>query len=179
VSEALELAGRLLSAAEGEEALALVHRERSGLARFARSEVHQPTLIENDVLELQIVRDGRLGVAVSNRIDDEGMQALVARASEAADSAPADSDFPGLAPSVDPPEVAGFDEETAALSAEDQARLAATAINASELDLYGFFTSGVTELALASTTGVAVSQRMTDAAVLALAAVAGASGYVA
>ena len=74
MSEALELAGRLLSAVEGDEALALVHRERSGLARFARSEVHQPTLIENDVLELQIVRGGRLGVAVSNRIDDEGMQ---------------------------------------------------------------------------------------------------------
>jgi PmbA protein len=177
VSEALELAGRLLSAAEGDEALALVHRERSGLARFARSEVHQPTLIENDVLELQIVRDGRLGVAVSNRIDDDGMQALVTRASEAADSAPADPDFPGLAPPADPPEVAGFDEETAALSAEDQARLAAAAIDASELDLYGFFTSGVTELALASTTGVAVSQPMTDAAVLALAAVDGASGY--
>jgi PmbA protein len=177
VSEGLDLARRLLSAAEGDEALALVHRERSGLARFARSEVHQPTLIENDVLELQIVRDGRLGVAVSNRIDEDGMKALVARASEAADSAPSDPDFPGLAPQADPPEVAGFDEETAALSADDQARLAAAAIDASDLDLYGFFTSGVTELALASTTGVEVSQPMTDAAVLALAAVDGASGY--
>ena len=177
MSEALELAGRLLGAAEGEEALAIVHSERSGLARFARSEVHQPTLIENEVLELQIVRDGRLGIAASNRIDDDGMRALAARAAEAADSAPADPDFPGLAPPADPPQVQGFDEETASLSAEDQARLAAAAIDASELDLYGFFTSGVTELALASTTGVAVSQPMTDASVLALAAVDGASGY--
>ena len=177
MSEALELAGRLLRAAEGDEALALVQSERSGLARFARSEVHQPTLIENDVLELQIVRDGRLGVAASNRTDEEGMRALAARAAEAADSAPADPDFPGLAPPADPPEVEGFDEQTAALSADDQARLAAAAIDASELDLYGFFTSGVTELALASTAGVSVSQTMTDASVLALAAVDGASGY--
>jgi PmbA protein len=177
MSEALELAGRLLQAAEGDEALALVHSERSGLARFAHSEVHQPTLIENEVLELQIVRDGRLGVAASNRVDDEGMRTLAVRAAEAADSAPADPDFPGLAPPADLPEVGGFDEETAALSADDQARLAAAAIDASELDLYGFFTSGVTELALASTTGVAVSQPMTDAGVLALAAVDGASGY--
>jgi predicted Zn-dependent protease len=80
MSEALELAGRLLRAAEGDEALARVQSERSGLARFARSEVHQPTLIENDVLELQIVRDGRLGVAASNRTDEEGMRALAARA---------------------------------------------------------------------------------------------------
>jgi PmbA protein len=177
VSEALELAHRVLRAAEGDEALAQVHSERSGMARFARSEVHQPTLIENEVLELQIVRDGRLGVAASNRTDEEGVRALAARAAEAADSAPADPDFPGLASAADPPQVGGYDEETAVLSAEDQARLAAAAIDASELDLYGFFTSGVTELALASTSGLAVSQPMTDVSVLALAAVDGASGY--
>jgi predicted Zn-dependent protease len=174
---ALELAERALRAAEGDEALALVRTERSGMARFAGSEVHQPTLIENDVVELQIVREGRLGIASANRTDDEGLRALAARAAEAADSAPPDPDFPGLAPPSELPEVAGYDEETAALSAEEQARLAAAAIDASELDLYGFFTSGVAELALASSTGHAVSQPMTDVGVLALAAVDGASGY--
>ena len=174
---ALELAERALRAAEGDEALALVHSERSGMARFAGSAVHQPTLIENEVVELQIVRDGRLGIASANRTDDDGLRALAARAGEAADSAPADPDFPGLAPPAEPPPVEGFDEETAALTAEDQARLAAAAIDASDLDLYGFFTSGVTEMALTSSTGLAVSQPMTDVAVLALAAVDGASGY--
>jgi PmbA protein len=174
---ALELAGRALRAAEGDEALALVNSERSGLARFAGSEVHQPTLIENEVVELQIVRDGRLGVAVANRTDDEGLRALAARAAEAADSAPADPDFPGLAPKAEPPAVEGYDDETAALSPEDQARLAAAAIEASSLDLYGFFTSAVTEIAIASTTGLADSQAMTDSSVFALAAVEDASGH--
>jgi PmbA protein len=174
---ALQLAERALRATEGDEALAVAHSERSGMARFAASAVHQPTLIENDVVELQIVRDGRLGIASANRTDDEGLRTLAARASEAADSAPADPDFPGLAPPAEPPHVEGYDEQTAALTAEEQARLAAAAIDASELDLYGFFTSGVTELALASSTGLAVSQPMTDVAVLALAAVDGASGY--
>jgi PmbA protein len=173
----LELAERALRAAEGDEALALVHSERSGMARFAGSAVHQPTLIENEVVELQIVRDGRLGIASVNRSDDEGLRVLAERAAEAADSAPADPDFPGLAPPAQPPPVEGYDEETAALTAEEQARLAAAAINASDLDLYGFFTSGVTEMALMSSTGLAVSQPMTDVAVLALAAVDGASGY--
>jgi PmbA protein len=174
---ALELAHRALRAADGDEALAFVHQERSGMARFAGSEVHQPTLIENAVAELQIVRDGRLGIASGNRTNDEGLRELAARAAEAADSAPADPDFPGLAPPADAPSVEGFDEATAALGAEAQARLAAAAIDASELDLYGFFTSGVTDVALASTTGLAVAQPMTDVAVLALAAVDGASGY--
>ena len=151
---ARELAERALQAAESDEALAVVQSERSGLARFARSEVHQPTLVENDVVELQIVRDGRLGIASANRTDDEGLRSLAARAAEAAESAPRDPDFPGLAPAAEPAAVEGYDEEAAALGAEDQARLAAAAIEASELDLYGFFTSGVTELALASTTGL-------------------------
>jgi PmbA protein len=174
---ALELAERALRAAEGDETLALVQSERSGMARFAGSEVHQPTLIENEVVELQVVRAGRLGIASSNRVDDEGLRALAARAGEAAENAPADPDFPGLAAPSEPPAVEGYDEEAAALGAEDQARLAAAAIEASELDLYGFFTSGVTEMALASTAGIAVSQASTDVAVLALAAVEGASGY--
>lgn len=177
MSEALELAQRALRAAEGDEALALANRERSGLARFAGSEVHQPTLIENDVVELQIVRDGRVGVAVANRTDDEGLKALAARAAEAADSAPADPDFPGLAPKAEPPAVEGYDEETASLSPEDQAHLAAAAIEASPLDLYGFFTSAVTEIAIASTNGLAVSQAMTDSCIFALAAVEDASGH--
>jgi PmbA protein len=173
----LELAERALRAAEGDEALALVHSERSGMARFAGSAVHQPTLIENDVVELQIVRDGRLGIASANRTDGEGLRVLADRAAEAAESAPPDPDFPGLAPPAEPPPVEGYDEETAELTAEEQARLAAAAIDASDLDLYGFVTSGVTEMALTSSTGLAVSQPMTDVAVLALAAVDGASGY--
>jgi hypothetical protein len=55
---ALELAERALKAAEGDEALVVVQSERSGMARFAASEVHQPTLIENDVVEIQVATAG-------------------------------------------------------------------------------------------------------------------------
>jgi len=174
---ALELAGKALQAAEGDEALALVQSERSGMARFAGSEVHQPTLIENETVELQVVREGRLGIASGNRTDDDGLRALAARAAEAAENAPPNPDFAGLAPPAEPARVEGYDSDAAALGAEDQARLAATAIDASKLDLYGFVTSGVTGIAIASTTGLAVEQTMTDVAALALAAVDGASGY--
>ena len=70
---ALDLAERALRTADGDESLVVVQSERSGLARFAGSEVHQPTLVENDVVELQIVRDGRLGIASANRTDDDGL----------------------------------------------------------------------------------------------------------
>ena len=173
----LDLAAEALRFAEADEADVFVHRERSGLARFATSVQHQPTLIENQVVTLRVVRDGRIGVAVSNRTSDEGLRALARRAGEAAENAPPDPEFPGLADPQSLPEINGYDADTADLAADEQATLAARAIGASQLPAYGFFTSGVTELAVASTRGVRAEQTVTDAALLVLASDEGASGY--
>jgi PmbA protein len=177
---ALEVATRALehAAAAADEAEVSVHSERSGLARFATSTQHQPTLIEDTVVTLRAVRGGRVGVAVTNRTSDEGLRELAARAGDAADRVRVDPDFPGLAPPAELPSVDGYDDGTAALGADEQAGLAAQAIAATgDTPAYGFFTSGVTELAVTSTTGVKASQRMTDATVLVLASAEGRSGY--
>src|SRR6187431_2231561 len=84
---ALELAERAWRAAEGDEADALVQVEESGFARFAASEVHQPTLISDESVTLRVVRDGKVGCAVTNRTDDDGLRVMARRAAEAADSA--------------------------------------------------------------------------------------------
>ncbi len=172
------LAERAQRAAQGDESDALVHVEESGFARFAGSEVHQPTLIRDESVTLRVVRDGKVGVAVTNRTDDDGLRAAATRAAEAADSSPPDPDFPGLPRPSDVPDVEGFDEATAALTPEDQAGTAARAIAAApEYGLFGFFTSAVTETAVASSTGHVVSQAMTDASALAIAASDNESGY--
>lgn len=178
MSDALELAGRALELAGAEEAEAVVTSEQSGFARFAAGDVHQPTLIDNVTVQLRVLSDGRSAAAVTNRTDDEGLAVLGRRATDAAASMSPDPDLPPLAPPADLPAVEGYDEETAALGSADQARLAETAIAASgEFGLYGYFTSAVSELAIASTTGLRATERKTDATCLALAAVDGASGY--
>ena len=178
MSSAAGVAGRALEAAAGDEAEAVVVAERSGLARFASSEVHQPTLIENVVVNLRVIREGRVGWASTNRIEPEGLRDLAARAGEAADSTRADESFPGLAPPEPLPKTDGYDDDTAALGADEQARLAASAIAAaSRYPVYGFFTSGVTEIAVASSAGVEAAERLTDATALVIAAGEGASGY--
>ena len=174
---ALEVARAALEEAGG-DAEAVAHSERSGLARFAGSEVHQPTLIENVVVTLRVVRGKRAGVATTNRADGDGLAELAERASSAAESAPPDESFPGLAPAAEPPRVDGYDEETAELGPDEQARRAAAAIEAgAEMPVYGFFTSAASELAIASSTGLTVEQRMTDATALVVAAAEGCSGY--
>ena len=127
---ALELADRAWRAAEADEADAVVQVEESGFARFAGSEVHQPTLISDESITLRVVRDGKVGCAVTNRTDDEGLLEMARRAAEAADSAPADPGYAGLQPPAPVPDVAGYDEETAVLTPEEQAALAAQAIEA-------------------------------------------------
>ena len=99
MTRALDLAESALRAAEGDEAEVLVHAERSGVARFAGSIVHQPTLIDDAQIRMRIVRDGKVGWASTNRAD--GLDELARRAGEAADQARPDPDFPGLAPPAD------------------------------------------------------------------------------
>jgi PmbA protein len=174
----LEIAERACRLVEGDEADAFVHGERSGFARFAGSVVHQPTLIEDESVTIRVVRDGKVGTAATNRTNEEGLRDTARRAAEAADNARRDAAFPGLARPEQPPRVEGFDEETASLTPEEQAERAWDAIEAAPGHaLYGYFTSGVTQLAVASTTGLAVSQAMTDATLLALAATDAESGY--
>ena len=76
---ALDVAHAALEVA-GSEADAVVQVERSGLARFARSEVHQPTLIENVVVTLRVVHDERFGAATTNKVDGAGRAELARRA---------------------------------------------------------------------------------------------------
>jgi PmbA protein len=175
---ALELVDRALRVTEADEADAVAHLEQSGFARFAASEVHQPTLIRDDTLTLRVIRGGKVGCAVTNRTDDEGLRDAARRAADAADSARPDPDYAGLQPPVEVPRVAGFDEETATLTPEEQAAAASAAIEAAAgYGLYGYFTSAVTEIAVSSTTGHSVSQTTTDASVLAIAASEDESGY--
>jgi predicted Zn-dependent protease len=174
---ALELAQRALAAASGDAVEVVVQSERSGFARFAGSEVHQPTLIENDSVAVRVVRGNRAGQATGNRVDDDGLRQLAARAGAAADASPED---PALAPvaGAEPlPDLRGYDEATAGLEPDDQARLAAAAIDAASMPVYGFFTSGTVGVAVATSEGLAAEQTTTDATAVALAATDGASGY--
>ncbi|MBD0291088.1 MAG: TldD/PmbA family protein [Thermoleophilia bacterium] len=175
---ALQTAQGALQTAEGDEADVLVHAERSGFARFAGSAVHQPTLVEDESVTIRVVRDGRVGMATTNRTDEDALRSAGRRAAEMADVGPADPTFPGLAQPEPLPEITGFDPETAELTAGDQSARAWSAIEAAPRhELSGYFTSGLVELAVASTTGLAASQALTDARMVAIATRDGGSGY--
>jgi predicted Zn-dependent protease len=163
-----ELAQRALSHATG-EAQATVVRERSLLARFARSAPTQATEVSSVIVSVTCVRDGHAAGASGTRLDDEGLRAVAARA-DAAASALARSRGAGRYPGFPPPAEAtphgGWDEATAAL---DPALAGAALHSAFEVaaahgaEAFGIWTAGAVDTALASSTGTLASDAVTDA----------------
>jgi predicted Zn-dependent protease len=168
VSEELELAQRALSFVAGEEAQATVTRERSLVTRFARSSPTQATAVEETWVELVCVRRGQTGAASTNRLDEAGLRAAGARALAAADVAArlAAGDYPGL-PSPDAASATdGHDAATAALEAADAAAALSAvfaACSAGGVEGFGIWTAGEVRTAIASSTGIALSEVATDA----------------
>jgi predicted Zn-dependent protease len=168
---ALELAERALAVARAGDggALATVTSERSLMLRYARNRPTQSTAIDDLTVEIAVLRGGRVGKASTNATDDESL-ARCAREAEAAAEAMARSaggnGYPGFPAPQPVPECDTFDEATAAL---DAARGGAALAEAFEVaarngvEAHGTWTVGDVETAIASSTGVAVSERSTDA----------------
>jgi PmbA protein len=167
---ALELAERALAAVRaGDAALATVASERSILLRFARSHPTQSTAVEDATISITVLRDGHVGSASTNRDDDESL-ATCARAAEAAAESAArtrgSGSYPGFpAPAPIKPHH-GFDRATAELDPAAGGRALATAFEVAEqhgVEAHGTWSLGDVETAIASSTGIAALDRVTDA----------------
>ena len=187
---ALELAERALAGVcSGDGAQATVTSERSLMLRFARSRATQATAIEDLTVEITVVRDGHVAGATTNRAHADGLAAC-GRAAERAAAAAAGGrpngepgPYLGLPAPAPLRAHAGHDGETAFLDparggAALGAAFAATAAHGAEA--HGVWTAAETEVAICSTSGVAVSDLLTDAFMKVTAiAPSGRSGYAA
>jgi predicted Zn-dependent protease len=170
VSDLLALAERALAAGPGTDGLqASVTRERSLTLRFAQSQPTQATSIEDVGVEITALRAGHTGAAATNRTDDDALAACAAAAVSAAEAAArshGDGDYPGFPEPRPARGHAGFDAATAVLdpTVGGDALAAAFAGCASHgVEAYGVWTAGSVETALASTRGLATTDKVTDA----------------
>ena len=162
------LAQRALGYLDGDQAQATVTSERSLLSRFARSAATQATAIDDTAVELLCVLDGHTGAASTNQLDDEGLAAAAGRARSAAAAAARSGSgpYPGLPRPAETRRHEGFDPVTAMLDpAEAGAALSAAfaCAGAAGLEAFGIWTAGEVRTAIASSTGVRLSDAVTDA----------------
>lgn len=148
-----------LSQADATEVVAAV--SSSALTRFADNRIHQNVAEDNSEISVRAVVGTQVGVAATNRTDDDSLRACCDAALAAAKSAPADPDFPGL-PGVSPVLPArrvatgtlGFDAEARAAAVRSIVDQSATR----GLVCAGGVKSTVQGLAVANSLGIDVAQ---------------------
>ena len=177
------LLSHALSLATDAEAEALFTERASALTRFANSRIHQNVVDRDATLRVRLVRDARTGVASTNRLDDEGLREVVARAAATLALATANPDGAPLAdaiPSTADPEL-GYVAATARADPELRAagvRAVIAAGDAAHLETSGAFSTETATLAVANTRGMRNVHTVTQAKLLTVMMDGdGASGY--
>jgi PmbA protein len=163
-----EVLDRALSRVDGTEAEALYLARDAALTRFAGSRIHQNVAEHDATVRMRIVDGGRSGVASTNRLDDEGIREVVARATEICRRAAPNPD-----PTPLPPAEAGgvesdlgYTRSTAEAEPERRAEAARAVIaagDAGRLDASGAFSTEANTIAIANTSGLRSSHTTTQA----------------
>ncbi|HET7029097.1 MAG TPA: TldD/PmbA family protein [Candidatus Limnocylindrales bacterium] len=177
-----ERAVSLATGAGASEAEALVSDERAQLTRFANSEIHQNVAETNGTINLRVAIGKRVGVASSNRTDEEGLRRLADTAVAIARNSAELEDWGGLPEPTPVQDVAGaWSEATAAATPEGRAegvRAVIAAADAAGVRAFGSFSTSAEEIAVANSHGVSVAQPRTSAQLLTVTmAPEGGSGY--
>ncbi len=103
-SQASEIARRAVSLVAADEAEAVVVAENSALTRFANNRINQNVAEQNASVSIRAILGTRIGVASTNRLDDESLRKTAQAAVDAASCAVPDESFPGLPePAADAP----------------------------------------------------------------------------
>ncbi len=148
--------------ADGAEAILLL--EDQALTRFANNTIHQNVAQHNVRLAVRAVIEGGIGVALTNRIDDEGQRWVATQAADMARLQSPDPDFPGLPAGGSPRQTTTYYEATAAMIPAQRAETVRIVVE--EASQQGFLTTGafgcdVSELAVANTSGAAAYAPLT------------------
>jgi PmbA protein len=164
----LPLAERLLAYADAEgatEAEVLVSGGEEQLTRFANSEIHQNVAETNTELNLRVVMAKQVGVASTNRSDEDSLRRLAETAARIARLQPEQADFGGLPDPTSIPVVGGTAAEaTRAASPERRAKGARTVIAAADeagLLAFGSFKTQTQRLTVANSRGVRAQEERT------------------
>ncbi len=177
-----ELALAYAEEAGATEAEALVAADDARLTRFANSEIHQNVAESDAEINLRFVVGRRVGVASSNRVDDEGLRRLAETAGAIARNSAELEDWGGLPEPTPIQEIAAsFAEATASATPElraDGVRSVIAAADAVGVISYGSFSTATEVIAVANSKGIRASQRRTTSQLLTVAmAPDGGSGY--
>ncbi|MFI7215503.1 TldD/PmbA family protein [Micromonospora maritima] len=164
-------------AGPGAEAEVVVTRTDLALTRFANSFIHQNVAETGTAIQVRLHVDGRTAAGGGNRIDPDGLSALVERTRAAARVAPPDPAWPGLTAPTPTPSGPAVDEATAFASADERAARVRAFVDAVEgLEAAGYCRTAYRSGAFANSAGHSAQGRAAEAAMDGIARTGGADG---
>src|SRR5688572_33099723 len=166
-----ELLDRVLRVSTAGVTEALYLAQDSALTRFATNRIHQSVREHDAQLQVRVIDRERVGVASTNRLDEEGIRGVVERAAAIAQRSSAN---PNAAILPEPDGRAydadlGFVGATADSGADQRAEGARAVIAAGEaagLQTAGSFSTATATMAVANSRGVRAQHRSTRASLL-------------
>ena len=165
------LLDRAMQHSTAEETEALYLGQDSALTRFANNQIHQNVREHDATLQVRVVEGERVGVASTNRLDEDGIRSVVERARAIA----ARSQANPRAAVIAEPDGREHDPELGYVSATyeagatpraEGARAVIAAGMAKKLETAGSFSTSVMTIAVANTRGIRAGHRSTRAALL-------------
>ena len=166
VEEARGLAKRVVALTAADAAEVLVTAESSALTRFANNRNHQNVAERNAQVSIRAVLGQRIGVASTNRLDDESLRAASEAAVRAAAIAPEDPSFPGLPGPAPVADISRAAEAPRVFDAEARAAAVHSIVEQSvsrSLTAAGMVRAAEHSIAIANSLGVDVGQALTGA----------------
>jgi predicted Zn-dependent protease len=139
--ERLALAERVLERSHADATEAIVSGAHRALSRFTHETIHQSVDVDDVVIRVRVVRDGRSGVATANARDDRSIDDAVERALALAAVAPPAAEAPELAgPATVATPPGAYVAATAQAGARERAGVAARIFEHAQE--HGYWSSG-------------------------------------
>lgn len=177
-----QITRRVLQLSAADQTEVLVFATTSSLTRFANSAIHQNVNEQNAQVRVRAVVDKRIGVATTNRLDDDSLARVAARALEIARLQPQNPDFYSLPEPHPIPAADTFVPATAEWTPEQRADAVATICALARRDSLtasGAMSTQAGEIAVANSLGVFAYAPTTTAELSAVLMSDDSSGYAA
>ncbi|MFH0930554.1 MAG: metallopeptidase TldD-related protein, partial [Candidatus Zixiibacteriota bacterium] len=120
--KAIEILEKGLKYSDADQTELLLMEEDFYLTRFAENVIHQNMARADHTVMARAVLGKKVGVAVADKIEDEGIKKVVKDATEIAKNQKEDPDFVSLPQSNLAPEIKGFYQSTFNFTPEDRAK---------------------------------------------------------
>jgi PmbA protein len=157
---------KVLSYSQAEQTEVVYLGTESALTRFATNHIHQNVAESNAELRVRAVVGQRIGVAATNRLDDESLRRVTEQALEIARVQPVNPEFHSL-PAPQPISAApSYSERTAQFTPEERARQVGIIVGLAKergLESAGAFSTTVNSRAIANSLGIFAYEPRTEA----------------